>query len=75
MTVLIFIVIAVISPTVHGSLQITDHEYPLMLYTKLIREEYFIVGRPLVIMLPLAEESTTNKGVEYLLEELHRSVR
>jgi len=75
MIVLIFTVLSLISSSVHGSLQITDQEYPLMHYTKLISEEYFIVGRPIVIVLPLAEEESTNKGVGYLLEELHRSVR
>ena len=50
---LIFTVIAVISPTVHASLPVTDHEYPLMHYTKLISEETFTAGRPLVLMLPV----------------------
>jgi hypothetical protein len=75
MIVLIFIVVTVISCPVHGSLQITDLEYPLMHYTKLISEEHFTAGRPLMIMLPLAEEVSTNKEVGYLIEELHTSGR
>jgi hypothetical protein len=46
-----------------------------MHYTKLISEEHFTAGRPLVIVLPLAEEGTTNEDVGYLIEELHTSVR
>jgi len=72
---LIFTVIAVNSPSVHGSLQITDHEFPLMHCTKLISEEHFTAGRPLVIMLPLAEEDLSNKGEGYLIQELHTSGR
>jgi hypothetical protein len=75
MIVLIFTVIAVISPTVHGSLMITDSDYPLMCYTKLISEENFTAGRPLAIMLPIAEEETTKKQVGYLIEELNKSGR
>ena len=56
MTVLIFIFVTVISPTVCGTLTITDHEYSLINYTKLISEEHFTAGCPLVIVLPLAEE-------------------
>ena len=72
---LIFTVIAVISHSVHGSLQITDHEFPLMHYTKLISEEHFTPGRPLVVVLPLAEEVSSNKEVGYLIKELHTSDR
>jgi len=72
---LIFTVIAVISPSVHCSLAITDHEFPLMYYTKLISLENFTPGHPLLIMLPLAEEVSTNKEVEYLIQELHTSGR
>jgi hypothetical protein len=75
MFVLIFIVVTVISCPVHGSLQITNHEYPLTHYTKLISEEYFTPGRPLMIMLPLEEEESTDKEVGYLIEELHSSGR
>jgi hypothetical protein len=46
-----------------------------MHYTKLISEEHFTAGRPLVIVLPLAEEGTTNEKVGYLIEELHTSGR
>jgi hypothetical protein len=75
MIVLIFTVVALISPTVHGSQQITDHEYPLVHYTKLISEEHFTAGRPLVIALPLLEENSTKKEEEYLIEELQKSGR
>jgi len=44
MIILIFLVVAVISLRVHGSLKITDHEYTLMHYTKLISEEHFTAG-------------------------------
>jgi hypothetical protein len=67
--------VTVLSCPVHGSLPITDHEYPLMHYTKHISEEHFTVGRPLVIVLPLAEEDTTKEEVGYLIEELHTSGR
>jgi hypothetical protein len=46
-----------------------------MHYTKLISEEHFTPGRPLVIFLPLAEEGTTNEEVGYLIEELNESGR
>jgi hypothetical protein len=59
----------------HGTLTTTDHEYPLMHYTKLISEEHFIAGRPLVIVLPLADECTTNEEMGYLIEELQSLVR
>ena len=75
MIVLIFIAVTIITLSVHGSLQITNHEYPLMHHTKLISEEHFPAGRPLVIVLPLAEEDSTNKEVGYLIEELHTSGR
>ena len=75
MIVIIFTVVAVISSPVHGSLTITNHEYPLMHYTKHLSEEHFTAGRPLMIMLPLAEEDTTNKEVGYLIQELHTSGR
>ena len=75
MIVLIFIVVTVISCPVHGSMQINDYEYPLMHYTKLISQEHFTAGRPLMIMLPLVEEDSTNKEVGYLIEELHTSRR
>jgi hypothetical protein len=58
-----------------GSLKITEHEYPLMHYTKLISEEKFTAGRPMVIVLPLAEEGTTNEENAYLIEELQTSSR
>jgi hypothetical protein len=61
---LIFTVVAVISPTVHGSLLITEHEYPLMHYTKLISEDHFTGGRPLVTVLlltPLGGSTITRR--------------
>jgi len=75
MIFLIFIIVTVISCPVHGSLPTTEHEYPLMHYTKLISEEHFTAGRPLMIMLPLVEEDSTNKQVGHLIEELHTSGR
>lgn len=72
---LIFTIVTPISPRVHGFLPITEHDYPLMCYTKLISEEHFTDERPLMIMLPLAEEDKTNKEVGYLIEELHASGR
>ena len=61
MILLIFTVVTVISSPVHGSLSTTDHEYPLMHFTKLISEEHFTAERPLVIVLPIVEEDSTNK--------------
>jgi hypothetical protein len=42
-------------------------------FTKLIREEYIPPGRPLVIMLSLAEEDLTKKEVGYLIDALRTS--
>ena len=75
MIILIFTVITVISPTVLGSLKITAHDYSVMHCTKLISEEHFTAGHPLVIVLPLGEEESTKKEVGYLIEELHKSGR
>jgi hypothetical protein len=75
MIVSIYIFVTVISSTVHRNLTITDHEHTLMHYTKLISEEHFNAGRPLVTVLPLVEEDCTNTKVEYLIEELHTSGR
>ena len=75
MIVLIFIVVTVISTKFQGSLTITNYEYPLMLYTKLISEEYFTAGRPLAVVLPLTGEGSTIKEAGYLIEELHISGR
>jgi hypothetical protein len=60
MMVLIFIF--AMSRTVHGSDQITSH-CSLMQYTRLISEEDFRAGRPLVIMLPLAVKESTIGGL------------
>ena len=73
--ILIFIAVTIISPTVHGSLTITEQDYTLMHYTKLISEEHFTAGRPLVIVLPVVKESSTNNEVGYLIDELHKSDR
>jgi hypothetical protein len=62
MIFLITVFVTVISPTVYGSLIFTDPEYPLMHYTTLISEEHFTLGRPLVIVLPLAKEDSTKKN-------------
>ena len=82
MIILIFTVVAVISATVDGSLKIMEHQYPLLHYTKLKSEEYFTVGRPLVIVLPIAPVGvasslvdSSNKEVGYLTEELQKSGR
>jgi len=75
MIILIFPFFALISLAVHGSLITTDHQYHLMHYTKLISEEHFTAGRPLVLMLPLAEEESTKNEVGYLIKELHKSGR
>jgi hypothetical protein len=52
----IYITVDLICGRVHGSLQITAHEYPLMHYKNLIREPHFTPGRPLVIRPPPVEE-------------------
>jgi len=46
-----------------------------MHYTVLIGEENFTPGRPLVLVLPQAEEATTSNQVSYLIQELHTSSR
>jgi hypothetical protein len=71
----ILVSVTVLSCPVHGSLQITDNEYSLMDYTKLVSEEHFIAGRPLVIFLPLAEAGTNIEGVGYFIEKLHATGR
>ena len=54
-------------------LQITDHKDTLMHYIKLASEEHFTAGHPLVRVLPLVEEDSTNKEVGHQIEELHTS--
>ena len=71
----ILVAVTLSSFPVLGALPITEHEYPLMHYTKHISEEHFPAGLPLVIALPLAEENSTNKEVGYLISELHASGR
>jgi len=43
-----------------------------MHYTKLIIEEHFTAGCPEVVVLSLAEEDSTNKEVEHLIEALNK---
>jgi hypothetical protein len=69
----ILVIVSVISSPVHWFLPTAEREYPLKHYTKLVSEEHFTSGRPLVIVLPLAEEDCTNYGLGYLIEELHTS--
>jgi len=71
MMVLIFIV-AVMVGTVHGPLQITCY-YSLMQYIRIMSEENFRAGHPLVIVLPLAVKDSTSEEVGYLIQELHIS--
>jgi hypothetical protein len=71
----ILVAFTVISCPVHGALPTTEHKNPLMHYTKLISEEHFSAGRPLVIVLPLTEEDSTRKEEGHLIEELHTSGR
>jgi len=73
MIVPIYTFLILISSTAKCSFQITNQEYPLMYYTKLISEEIFTPGLPLVVMLPLAGEDSTKKEVGYLIEELQIS--
>jgi hypothetical protein len=66
---LIVFPVTVIPFTVHGSLKSADNEYPLLLHhTKLISEEHFTAGGPLVILLATAREGSTNREVGYLIE-------
>jgi hypothetical protein len=73
MMVLIFVV-AIMLVTVHGHLQIISH-YSLMQYTRIVSEEHFSVGRPLVIVTPFAVKESPTEEVGYLIEELHISGR
>jgi hypothetical protein len=76
MIVPIFTFLVLISSTAKGSLQITNHEYSLMQFTKLLSEETFTSGLPLVVVLPLMwVEYSNSKEVGYLIEELHTSGR
>jgi hypothetical protein len=76
MIVPIFTFLVLISSTAKGSLQITNHEYPLIHFTKLISEEMFTPGIPLVVVLPIGwGEDSYNKEVGYLIEEMHASGR
>jgi len=75
MIVPILTFLILISSTAKGSLQITNHEYPLMHFTKLLSEKAFTPGLPLVVVLPLAIEESNNKEVGYLIEKLHKSGR
>jgi hypothetical protein len=73
--VVLYVFLTVMWCTVHASLQIAAHDCPLMHYASLISEENFTPGHPLVIVLPLVEEDSITKGVNYLAEELHKSGR
>ena len=75
MIVLIFTFLVLISSTAKGSLQITNQEFPLMHFTKLISEEHITPGLPLVVMPPVAGGESSNKEVGYLIEELQTSSR
>ncbi|KDQ71593.1 hypothetical protein L798_08321 [Zootermopsis nevadensis] len=66
---------AVICRTSLAFLQVNFRKHPLMECTKSISEEHFTPGRPLVIVLPLAEEDSTSEEVGYLIEKLHKSIR
>jgi len=66
----LIVIVAVMSCTVHGPLQITSH-YSLMQYIRIISEEHFRAGRPLVIVMPLAVKDSTSEEVGYLIQELH----
>ncbi|GFG30595.1 hypothetical protein Cfor_01853, partial [Coptotermes formosanus] len=44
-------------------------------YTKLISEEHFAVGHPVVIVLPHGEQGSSSKAVSYLIKKLHASVQ
>jgi len=74
MIVPVFTYLLLISSTAKGSLQITNHEYPLMHFTKLLSEETFTPGLPLVVVLPFVwVEQSNSEEVGYLIEELHAS--
>jgi len=73
--IVLFIFVTVTSCKVHAPFQITPHDYTLMQYTILIAEENFTPGRPLVIVLPLAEQGSTSNELKYLIQELHTSSR
>ena len=72
---LMFTFLVLISSTAKGSLEVTNQEYPLIYYTKLISEHIFTPGLPLVVMLPQVGRDSTNKEFGYLIEELHISSR
>jgi len=73
MMVLMFI-FAVMSCTVHAFQQIISH-HSLMQYTRIISEEHFSAGRPLVIVLPLDVKESTSEEVGHLIKELQISDR
>jgi hypothetical protein len=73
MMVLIFI-LAVMLCTAHASRPIISY-YSLMQYTRLISEEHFRAGLPLVVVLPLAVKESTSEEMGYLIEGLHTSGR
>ena len=67
-----YIVVTAISLTVHGSIQITAHEYPHQHYTQHKHEEHFTDGCTIATVLQLAADSS-NIEVRYSTEELHTS--
>jgi len=73
--IFLFIFVIGMSCSVHASLQITTHDYPLMNYTSLISEENFTPGRTLVIMMPLAGECSTSNDVRYLIQDIYITSR
>jgi len=63
------------SCSVHASLRITTHDYPLMNYTSLISEENFKPRQTLVIMLPVAGEGSSSNEVRYLIQDIYLTSR
>ena len=71
----IFIFVTGMSCSVHASLQITTHDYPLMNYTSPFSEENFKPGRTLVIMLSVAGEVSSSNKVRYLIQDVYLTSR
>jgi hypothetical protein len=67
---LIFMVFATISCRVNWSLTISRDDFDLMYYMKLIREENLAVGHSVVIVLPHAEQDSSNIAEFYLIKKL-----
>ena len=73
--IVLFIFVTGMLCSVHASLQITTHDYPLMNYKSLISEENFKPGRTLVIMLPVAGEGSSSNEVSYLIQDIYLTSR